>query len=303
MPIKFILNSSTRSSNIIHLEQVQICYNITLMRNGGWESMWKEIEINSWSDFNEAIEGIDLCNWVFRGQSNSKWEIQNSLSREILNFHEGITNEKCMEIELKMMKEFISSLHLFSDLKITETEDDDPKGILNYRLESFSIMQHYGAPTRLVDWTHSPYVATFFGLDGATEDFAVYAINIKELRWNNKIREREGEITQSYDILRKRKKCNGYIVDYQTPRMNERIRRQQGLFLVPSIINKSMSELLKDYGIENGELGGSKVAIKFVFKAKDITKYWNKLKHMNITHETIYPGLDGFCKSLKLNIL
>lgn len=273
------------------------------MRNGGCKLMWKEIEINSWSDFNEAIEGIELCNWVFRGQSNSKWDIQNSLSREILNFQKGITNEKSVEIELEMMKEFISSLHLYSDLKVTKTEDYDPIEVLNYRLENFSIMQHYGAPTRLIDWTHSPYVATFFGLDGATEDFAVYAINIKELRRNNKKREREGEITQSYDILRKRNKCNGYILDYQPARMNERIRRQQGLFLVPSIINKSMTELLEDYGIENGEFGGSKVALKFVFKAKEITKYWKKLKHMNITHETIYPGLDGFCKSLKLNIL
>lgn len=84
---------------------------------------------------------------------------------------------------------------------------------------------------------------------------------------------------------------------------NERIRKQQGLFLVPSIINISIDDILKDYKLNTGMLNGQLTAVKLTFKKEMIQNFWHRLKKMNITHETIYPGLEGFCKSLKLNLL
>jgi len=90
-----------------------------------------------------------------------------------------------------------------------------------------------------------------------------------------------------------------FIYRFEPKQKNERIRKQQGLFLVPSVINKSIDEILTNYRIEDGILNGNLVAVKFIFEKEGITEYWKKLKQMNITHETIYPGFEGFCKSLK----
>ena len=38
-------------------------------------------------------------------------------------------------------------------------------------------MQHHGAPTRLIDFTWSPYVAAFFALERTLADGVVWAMN------------------------------------------------------------------------------------------------------------------------------
>ena len=43
---------------------------------------------------------------------------------------------------------------------------------------SVSTMQHHGAPTRLLDFTYSVYVAAYFALENADSDgCAVWAVN------------------------------------------------------------------------------------------------------------------------------
>ena len=43
--------------------------------------------------------------------------------------------------------------------------------------EWMALMQHHGAPTRLIDFTWSPYVAAFFALERTLADGVVWAVN------------------------------------------------------------------------------------------------------------------------------
>ncbi|OLO26866.1 hypothetical protein BTR23_21850 [Alkalihalophilus pseudofirmus] len=265
--------------------------------------MWSEIKIASWQEFNEMIAHLHYNEWIFRGQRNSVWDLQSSLYREIQKVVDHPTNADCVMVEKKMVNEFYSSSHLYSSLEFQVPKKENEKDWINFRLEPLSVMQDYGTPTRLLDWTRSPYIAAFFALDGAEDDFSIYALNVKELEEFDQNRYGEQYFDYKRAIFSPETISELFIFRYDPNQKNERLRTQQGVFLVPSLINKSMDDILKEYNIKNSKMNGKEVTYKFIFNKEHLQDYWYKLKQMNITHETIYPGLEGFCRSLKLHIL
>lgn len=266
--------------------------------------MWKEITVEDWTHFNNLIDDFNNNDWVFRGQSNMQWSLVSSLHRECKGVNPNINNESCVQIEEKTLKEFRSSYKLYSKHQIPEVVNSDlVDDWLEEKLNVLSTMQHYGAPTRLLDWTYSPYIAGFFALDGARDNFCIYALNLKCINAHNQ-KSPNGDVGERNRIFysRERKPIQPFLYPYDPFEKNQRLRIQQGLFLVPSLINVTFDEILEEYGIENGELNGEVVATKLVFEKENLEYWWAKLIQMNITHETIYPGLEGFCKSLKLNV-
>ena len=136
----------------------------------------------------------------------------------------------------------------------------------NKTIEWVSIMQHYGAPTRLLDWTYSPFVAAFFALETLNNESAVYDIDARKLDQINR------EKVRIDDDLKERifQKDIGdlFVFSYEPEFQNDRLIAQQGLFLVPSTINIKIEEIINkipDY---------SEAVIKYilVFNNKEIIR-------------------------------
>ncbi|PBC38599.1 hypothetical protein CJ179_39105 [Rhodococcus sp. ACS1] len=108
--------------------------------------------------------------WAFRGQQNADWEIWTSLSRYLRGF--GVNPTVWPPQEARIIRIFKRKAHLHLD----HVPDDKDT------FQWLALIQHYGGPTRLLDFTWSPYVAAFFALESATSDAAVFALDTRKLQ-------------------------------------------------------------------------------------------------------------------------
>jgi hypothetical protein len=184
----------------------------------------------------------------------------------------------------------------------------------NDLLEWLALMQHHGAPTRLQDWTRSPYVAAYFAIEDSTEPngaSAVWAIDIEWCKSNvvkqiRKVKIDVGGAVQLSSDFGRAPLFDGIVMTNRAAmvlpvaptRMNERLSIQQGLFLCPGRIQDSFMDNLVAYGDTSLRQKLLKIVIPSRFRVNAL----QDLATMNITRTSLFPGLDGFSQSLKYKL-
>jgi FRG domain len=100
--------------------------------------------------------------WIFRGQARYDWTLKSGLARLI----DPAADSRPVEN---------SAIGFFIDRAAGLLSDvPDEHDLLGW----LAMMQHYGAPTRLLDWTHSPFVALYFAYEESRgSDGALYLLN------------------------------------------------------------------------------------------------------------------------------
>jgi hypothetical protein len=122
------------------------------------------------SDWKEARSVAELLRrYVFRGQACATWELSSSLERAAAQF--GMPRELLATQEHFILQRFMRRAHhLVSSLP---AQDD--------LFEWLALLQHHGGCTRLLDLTSSFHVASFFAMENAVTDCAVWCISETEL--------------------------------------------------------------------------------------------------------------------------
>jgi len=243
----------------------------------------EQIIISEPADFDAKISSLE-GDWVFRGQSSSGWPIETSILRFFESTESLIgrnTKQHYISAEKSSLNEFRSTAPLY--LQHLPKEED--------MLGWYSVMQHYGVPTRLLDVTCSPYVALFFAMDSGAGDASLFCIkpsHFSNLDGNEYLEEcNYGEFVT--DGLEGNYKISLYSPSWSS----ERSFQQQGLFLVPNTLKKPFSSLLGNYGEDNGRL------LEIVIPKEYRIDFIRKLIDMNITSSTLFPSLEGYSRSIK----
>jgi hypothetical protein len=167
---------------------------------------------------------------------------------------------------------------------------------------------HYRLPSRLLDWTSSPYVATYFACESApSEDGEVWCVDrvtvvrdhLKE-PYGSILREQKG-YTFTLDTLVRRLKplteldesgsspADRTLLFIEPPSMDQRIANQYAFFSMMLDANARTHEWL------GGHPG---VYRRFVIPARLKTEFLERLAILNISGRTLFPDLDGMCKWL-----
>jgi hypothetical protein len=250
--------------------------------------------IGAWSHFVDVVTSWPgFRNWAFRGQADAGWQLQSSLSRHIKI--SGVCEAAWPLQEARIRRIFERKAHLFIN--------DPPRD----ELEWLALMQHHGAPTRLLDLTWSPYVAAFFALERATNDAAVWAFNLP-LIWQRARRGIDGIRMRDADP-----RNPGKFEEYYLPnkyafvwqgdpfRMPQRIVAQSGTFLVSGNLGLTVEEILEQYPPTRGARNSREDAlvIQFIFETERVrADAMASLYSLNITQSTLFPGLDGLARSM-----
>lgn len=262
------------------------------------------------STWNEARElASEMCYWIFRGQTDSEWNLTTTLERAAA--YSACDQRNIPQVEKYILKQFQRRANQY----LHELPESD-------RLfEWLSLIQHHGGPTRLLDFTHSFYVSCYFALERTTKEAAIYCLNTPLLQ-SKAIEREQGRSPKIEFNINTPEYCDVAIADgVRSPlvmisepfSMNERLSAQQGLFAIPFEVQQTfeynlsltLHPLLKQLpetiilkSIDKDLLNANCALFKLRLPRDIHFEIKRDLAKMNINAATLFPGLDGFARSL-----
>lgn len=250
--------------------------------------------------------------WIFRGQSKASWSLRPSIERVASELR-----DQPYSVERSIMYEFQRHAHHY---------DSDSPGSDDV-LDWLALMQHRGAPTRLLDFTKSPYVAAFFAVaeTAPEETAAVWAIDGLAIKRHAGALLSSGSMSMTLKGLGARCLAESsfsfsdprvfkelfegdrrmgvparVVIPVEPFRTNERAFLQQGVFLCPVTLFVTFEQALKNVlrAAREDPSTATDIFYKISISPRAHPNTLRELHRMNIKHVTLSPGLEGLARSL-----
>jgi FRG domain len=251
----------------------------------------EEIRVSTWSELHERLFaeswndelGLHRSNFAYRG----RWDADDDLATTLLKLG-GDTRT----LERNLLRNF---------RKYAMAEAVPMDSPWNW----LALGQHHGLPTRLLDWTYSPYVALHFATskrDCFDRDGAVWMIDYVRAheRAPKKLREcLEAEGTNLFttemlesvapDLDDLAALNDEFVLFVEPPSFDERIVNQYALFSLTSRPDRALDSWVREHG---------ELARRIVIPAGLKWEVRDKLDQANVTERVLFPGLDGLTRWL-----
>lgn len=234
---------------------------------------FNKLQYNSWNELKKDI-ARDVCGndyfsynrYAFRGHSNADWRLMANFDRK----YGELPYDKRQKLENSLIENF-------KELCITW---DGKEKFQNYsRIQLQTVGQHYGLPTRLLDWSFSLYIAAYFAfsdMDNTSEEVAIWILDREHEVWNA-----------------------GYGVTLENAKVdeNDRQRYQYGTFT----LNKSPSKTIEDY-IETcaKEHSVEGALYKIILPIQEQKMALSDLEMMGINAFNLFRGMEGCAQAAVL---
>ncbi len=248
-------------------------------------------EIRSWEQFLDLPHLADDF-WIYRGQSND-WPLKTSLERA------------CERSAIPLKHAPVIEKTLIDNFR-RRYDGSDRTFVIHDTLYCLALMEHHGAPTRLLDWTYSPYIALYFTLEKSDGKSVMWCMN--QQWWTKAARALVGSERYEQRNRYETRNDQSFIPLYMgrnPPKMvylenpfffNSRLNIQQGVFLCTGDVTSPFEENLK--GLGDSRSPASIVKVHCDLDTRERLRAMKELHKMNIHRESLFPGLDGFAQAL-----
>ncbi|WP_082641329.1 FRG domain-containing protein [Bradyrhizobium yuanmingense] len=229
------------------------------------------IKCASWQNFKSpALQNLfeqkpfHRGRFLFRGHGSSEWPLKSGFDR----WFQGERSKKSTASE--------RLIQLFQQ----EAEGIDiEREIWNDRERRLALAQHHGVPTRLLDWTESPYVAAFFAFANVESTNPNGSAGIWCLDRSQRNVWASGS---GVEIL--------HVPSYS----NERIRNQLGWFTLLSAPYDTLEEYVRHFD------DAGKALRQYQVPCAEARRALADLDLMGVNYSRIYPGLEGCARTAQL---
>lgn len=225
---------------------------------------------NEWSSASE--EWVDP--W-FRGQADAEWQLIPGLYR----FKEADEHELRSDFERRARPLAVEE-KLFTPW------------------DWYFFGQHYGMPTRLLDWTEGSLLALYFAIRSGISgrDAAVWALdpwwlNTQVLNKNEVMLPTEPEITPYLPHIFSKETLPPFPTAIAAPHVSRRMAVQRACFTIHGRIPDGFSEVAKD--------GDMKGLAKIVVPHQKLPSIQKDLHTCGISETTVFYDLEGLVRELK----
>ncbi len=239
-------------------------------------------EIKSIGDLIENLETTTRDSnspiW-YRGQADNEWNLEPKLMRN-----------KTENSESYIVNRFKQDAAIILD--------KSPKS----EFEWLFLMQHYGLPTRLLDWSESPLTALYFAVNELTDKTgSIWILKPAELNKKSNYRpDFEFEIPSFDDehlvnylpsTIAKESKSKLFPMAAIAPRNSTRMQAQQGVFTISHRENIFIEEA--------GAEGNPRDHIwKYEIPASSKEKIKNELKILGVNRFQLFPELQSLSENI-----
>lgn len=254
-----------------------------------------EVWVHSWAEFLECIGGQralpkEPLRRIFRGQANAEHPLSPSLLRAVRVTEKEPGYGTVRDFEQKCFREFEAEAHLMLPPSLFRA--------LPTEIHWWPHMQHFGAPTRLLDWTISPYVAAYFACESNPEsDGAVWALefDLSDFSMPSFLNAPNSpDYEERLKTFLDGEPGNKLCLHNQGQR-NERMAAQRGVFMFSQDASARHDKILCD--LAKGNEGKDKFR-KLRIPSGQKREFYRHLHAMNISARSLFPGIDGLGRSL-----
>lgn len=235
--------------------------------------------------------------WIYRG-ADSTFNLETSLERAQKRI--DIPAMRSPGLEEAYMRAFRRHYHVYAAQLPAPTDD----------VQWLSLMQHHGAPTRLLDWSYSVYVAAYFAQEEGENDGAIWKLNLKWCDEQSRKRLQEAGKAeedikylkyqhieadeQAFRRLFMEEPAVDVIAAINPFQQSQRHTIQKSISLCPGNVAKSFEANLAAMS------GWERNVMRLIMPKTIRLEALGALYEMGMTRAVLFPGLDGFSQSLRV---